>query len=160
MKTRSKVVAAAAFALIAALAVQKPALAETYKKLHSAVQRILAPVTGVPLTSANQSTRGISSTVDLSGGDLDKCSFQIKITSSTSTGTPTLDAAVQVSADGGTTWTTAGSFTQITSTSASAASYLKQDVATGPGTKLRVVLTSSANTEWNGISIWALPNTN
>jgi hypothetical protein len=126
------------------------------KKQHPSTQLVYssAAITGA--------TAVYSTTIDLVGGDYDKISAQVLVTSGTSTGTPTLDVAIQVSADGGTNWATAGSFTQITSTAAASVPYnvLKQDLATGPGIKARLRFTGSANTTWNTVKAWVMPNVN
>lgn len=126
---------------------------ETFHKLHSSPQLI---INAVQLNSATDSTTGLSSTVDLSGGDLDKCSFQLNISSGAGSTTPTFDGDIQVSADGGSTWATAGSFTQVTST-LTATAVTKTNVATNPGTKLRIIPAISANTTFYSIKVYAMP---
>jgi hypothetical protein len=127
---------------------------ETIKPLHPSVQIVLTSTT---YTGAVSST---TASVDLSGGDLTSISCAYYIGSASSTGTPTLDAAIQISPDGGTNWTTAGSFTQQTSTATATVNgktFVKQDVSTGPGTKARILFTGAANTSWIGVKAWCLP---
>jgi hypothetical protein len=144
------------FGVVAALSVAavspKWAMAvETFKPLHPTVQLVQSSHT---ITGATSST---STVVDLSGGDLTSISCAFYVQSASTTGTPTLDGKIQISPDG-TNWTTAGNFTQVTSTTTSVGTtYLKQDVSTGPGIKARLVLTGSANTSWIGLKSWCLP---
>ncbi len=127
---------------------------ETIKPLHPSVQVVLTSTTYSGAVSSN------TSTVDLSGGDLTSISCAYYIHDADSTGTPTLDAAIQISPDGGTNWVTAGTFTQVTSTATATVNtitFVKQDVSTGPGTKARIKFTGSANTNWIGVKAWCLP---
>ncbi len=145
------------FGVVAALAVAavSPRAAhalESVRPLHPSIQTVLSSTT---YTGAVSST---TANVDLSGGDLTQISCAFYIQSASSTGTPTLDAAIQISPDGGTNWVTAGSFTQVTSTTTSVGTtYVKQDVSTGPGNKARIKFTGSANTSWVGVKAWCLP---
>lgn len=147
------------FGVVAALAVvavspSKALAVETIKPLHPSVQVVLTSTT---YSGAVSST---TASIDLSGGDLTSISCAFYIHDADSTGTPTLDVAIQVSPDGGTNWSTAGSFTQITSTATATVNektFLKQDVSTGPGTKARLLFTGAANTNWIGVKAWCLP---
>lgn len=145
------------FGVVAALAIAavspRAAFAlESFKPLHPSIQAVLSSTTYTGAVSSN------TATVDLSGGDLTSISCAFYIQSASSTGTPTLDAAIQISPDGGTNWVTAGSFTQVTSTTTSVGTtYVKQDVSTGPGNKARVHFTGAANTSWVGVKAWCLP---
>lgn len=145
------------FGVVAALAVAavSPSSAkavETFKPLHTSVLLVQSSHT---LTGAVSST---STVIDLSGGDLTSISCAFYVQSASSTGSPTLDGKIQISPDGGTNWVTAGSFTQVTSTTTSiGTTYVKQDVSTGPGNKARVILTGAANTSWIGLKTWCLP---
>lgn len=137
---------------VAAVAPRWAMAVETFKPLHPSVQVVLTSTT---YTGAVSST---TASVDLSGGDLTSISCAYYIHQANTTGTPTLDAAIQISPDGGTNWVTAGSFTQVTSTTTSVGTtYVKQDVSTGPGTKARIKFTGSANTNWIGVKAWCLP---
>lgn len=144
------------FGVVAALAVAavSPSAAravETFKPLHPTVQLVQSSHT---ITGATSST---STVIDLSGGDLTSISCAFYVQSASSTGSPTLDGKIQISPDG-TNYVTAGSFTQVTSTTtAIGTTYVKQDVSTGPGIKARLVLTGSANTSWIGVKSWCLP---
>lgn len=148
----------AMFGVMAALAVGMVAprwamAVESIIPLHTAVQVILS---STAYAGAVSSTTAV---VDLAGGDYTSISCAYYIHNAKSTGTPTLDAAVQISPDGGTNWVTAGSFTQLTSTvtANNAKTYVKQDVSTGPGTKARIKFTGSANTTWYGVRAWCMP---
>lgn len=123
--------------------------AETIKKLHSSPQLI------INATSMHSTNESDSSIVDLSGGDLDKCSFQLNI-SSGSGASPTFDATIYVSPDGGNNWASAGTFTQITTT-LTAVAQLKTNVATSPGTKLKVTPLITGATFYT-IKLWAVPS--
>jgi hypothetical protein len=149
---KSKVVGArAVLALVLAIALSPMANAETFKKLHSAVQRIINITSLAGMNDANETT---STTVDLSGGDLDKASFVVSITSGVGTGTGTL--AVQVSPDGGTTWATAYNINVSTNgLSAMTTAYANIPVT---GTKMRVVPSLTASTTWYGFKLWAIPS--
>lgn len=145
------------FGVVAALAVAAVSpnvvgAVETFKPLHPSIQLVLSSTT---YSGAVSST---TATVDLSGGDLTSISCAYYVHQANSTGSPTLDAAIQISPDGGTNWVTAGSFTQVTSTTTSVGTtYVKQDVSTGPGNKARIKFTGSANTNWIGVKAWCLP---
>jgi hypothetical protein len=153
MKRVKAALALAAFAALFAA----PAQAEVIKKLHSAPQKLFTSQTVNSVTYATSTV-----TVDLAGGDLDKASFALYITSSTTTnGSPTLDVDIQVSPDGGTTWGTCSTFTQITTTNTVAGVMkFKQDVATGPGTKVRAIIRSSSNSQWYNMTMWVIPSVN
>jgi hypothetical protein len=130
------------------------AQAEVVRGLHTSPQLIINE------TSINDATDttagiGISDTVDLSGGDLNYCDFQLAITSGASA-SPTFDIAIQTSADGGTTWATAGNFTQVTS-SLTATNVTKTGVVVAPGTKLRLATTLSSATTFYTVKVWAMP---
>lgn len=141
------VVAALAFTCVAGVSVH----AETFKKLHSAPQKVLTDTNYIGTVSS------VTATVDLSGGDLDKVSAMVKISSSTTGSTASLDIDMEVSPDGGTTWGSAGGFTQITSTSTSAVYTFKQNFATGPGTKFRLRF-RGATASWWLVNAWVLPS--
>jgi hypothetical protein len=148
---RAKVGALVAMAAAAALAVM-PAKAETFKKLHSAVQRI------VNSTVFNDTNEPTSSTIDLSGGDLDKCSFAVYGSSATST-SGTLSLALQISPDG-TTWIATGdTITVATSTTLGAAISAHADnLMVSPGTKARLLPTLTGNATYYGLKVWAVPS--
>jgi len=155
MKNRVKVAAMATLALVA-LAVATPARAETYKKLHAAVQRILSLAI---LNDVNDATSGVTSTVDLSGGDLDKCSFAVYASSAVGSGSASF--AIQVSPDGGTSWVPTGTSISVSTTDASTvATAYSANANTGPGTKLRLVPTLTGSTSFYAIKVWAIANTN
>jgi hypothetical protein len=152
---RAKVGALVAMAFAAALAVM-PAKAETVKKLHTAVQRIIN-VTGT-LNDVTDATTGVSTTVDLAGGDYDKCSFAVSASSAAGGGSASL--ALQISPDGGTTWIATGDTIAVaTSTTLGAAVTAHADnFAVSPGTKLRIIPTLSSSTSYYGLKVWALPS--
>jgi hypothetical protein len=151
---RGKVVALVAMAFAAALAVM-PAKAETYKKLHSAVQRVLN-VTGT-LNDITDATTGVSSTIDLSGGDLDKCSFAIYASSAAGTGTASF--ALQVAPDGSTWIATGDTIAVATSTTLGAVVSAHADnLMVSPGTKARLIPTLSGSTSFYGLKVWAVPS--
>lgn len=133
----------------------RAAYAERSLKVHPSIQPVL---TSTYYTGAISST---SATMDMSGGDMEKVSCMVAITSGTSTGTPTFDIAIQSSPDG-TAWVTVYSFTQITSTTTvtTANPYIVTalDKPTGIATKTRLLFTGAANTVWNGVRAWCLPN--
>ena len=144
---------ALAFALVALLSAVSIVPAETSKKLHTSPQLII----NGNINDATDTTAGVglSSNVDLSGGDLDVADFQLHITSGACS-TCTFDIAIQSSADGGTTWANAGTFTQITSSN-SASDVYKTGVVVAPGTKMRLATTLSASTTFYVVKVWAMP---
>ena len=100
-----------------------------------------------------------SSTVDLAGGDHRICDFQVHTTSGVTSGSPTLDLTIQISADGGSNWATAGTFTQITTTNA-VVNAQKTGIIVAPGTKMRVIPALSAGTTFYELKVWAMPRSN
>lgn len=145
-----------ALAAVAVISAPWIVSAETIKKLHPSVQLLWNNIT---LSGANEGSY-TTRTVDLSGGDLDKVSCMVSASTGAAT-SPTFDIAIEVSPDGGTTWGTAGSFTQITSTGTGVnIRAFKQDLATGPGTKLRVVPDLQDNTSYYNVNLWCLPSVN
>lgn len=147
---KSKLTGIILFALFGIALVTQPLVsAETRDKLRTGSQRIF---TNQDLNDSTDGTTGASLTVDLSGGDLDECSFQVNTTSGTS---GTLDFAIQISADGGSTWAQATTFTQI-STHTTAVNNVKQTVAVAPGTKMRVIPTISAGATYYNINMWTI----
>lgn len=136
---------------LAMLAVLGVANAETFKKLHSAPQLIISS------TAINNTNEYDSTTIDLSGGSLDKVSYLVYVTSTAGSGTMTL--ATSLSADGGTTWVpdpvntktlSPNGLTPLTS------SYV--NIAVSPATKLKLTPTIGSNTTFYTLKIWALPS--
>lgn len=123
---------------------------ETIKKLHTSPQRIINS------TTFNDSNEPTSNTVDLAGGDYQKCSFAVYSTSST--GSTTLSLAVQVSPDGGSTWIATGDTITVATGTASAVHDTTANIATGPGTKLRLVPTLTGSTTFYNFKVWAMPS--
>lgn len=138
-----------AFAI--AMALGATAKSETIKKLHSSPQLIINS------TLFNDTNEPTSSTVDLSGGDLDKCSFVI--IGSSATGTSVMSLAIQVSPDGGTSWAATGDTISV-STSATLGSAIAQSSINKAvtGTKMRVVPTLATSTTYYGFKLYALPS--
>ena len=134
--------------------VKAVSFAETIKKLHPSVQTI------VNSSQFNDSNEATSSTVDLSGGDLDKCSFAVY--ASSAEGTSTLTYTIQVSPDGGTSWLSTGNTISVStsaSTGATVTAYAA-DKPTNPGTKLRLTASLTGNTSYYHLKVYALPNSN
>lgn len=125
--------------------------AETIKKLHSAPQLIINAASG----EFNDTNEPTSSTVDLSGGDTDKCSIAVYVSSAA--GTATLSLAVQISPDGGTSWIPT-STTITVSSGTSAQTNLNSNINVNPGTKLRVVPTLSSSATYYHCKVWAMPS--
>lgn len=130
--------------------------AETRKKLQTGILQIMTDVDVNDNDDGASGDNGVSDTIDLSGGRLDNCDFQVSVTSGACS-TCTLDFTVQSSADGGTTWATAGTFTQITS-SASATEAIKSSISVAPGNKARVINALSSATTFYAIDMWAVCN--
>jgi hypothetical protein len=147
-RSRALVFAAAAVAVLVGVGIIN---AETIKKLHPAPQLIINSLL------MNNTTETDSTVVDLSGGDLDKFSFMVHVTSATNAKALTLDIAL--SADGGTTWVTdlvnrktitGNSLTPLTS------SYVNIGVA--PATKLKLIPTLASDTTFYTFKVWAMPS--
>jgi hypothetical protein len=134
--------------------VKSVSFAEPIKKLHPAPQLILNSA------QFNDSNEATTSTVDLSGGDLDKCSFIVQ--ASSAEGTATLTYTIQVSADGGTTWgSTSNTISVATSATSGAAVWsYAADKPTNPGTKLRLTSSLTGSTSYYHLKVYALPNVN
>jgi hypothetical protein len=152
MKKFKAVGARIVLGLALALAVSPLASAETFKKLHSEIQRIINITSTAGMNDANETT---SSTVNLSGGDLDKASFTISFSSGVGIGTATL--AVQTSPDGGTTWATTYNIPISTSAAATAGATTYVNIPV-TGNRLRVVPALTANTTFYGFKVWVVPS--
>lgn len=126
--------------------------AETIKKLHSSPQLIINATTMNDVTEAN------STTVDLSGADLDECNFVVYASSANGTGT--LSYNVQVSADGGTSWSDSGDTIAVATGTvlASPIAGVQTTVDTGGATKLRLVPTITGSTTFYRLKTWATPS--
>lgn len=94
-------------------------------------------------------------TMDLSGADYTTVDFQLYIASGAASA-PTFDITVYTSADGGTTYASAATFTQITATS-TASNVLKQSVRVAPGTKMKIIPDLQANTTMYSVKMWCVP---
>lgn len=139
-------------ALTLALAMSVSVKAETIKKLHSSPQLIINS------TLFNDTNEPTSSTVDLSGGDLDKCTFLV--VASSAAGSTTMSLAIQVSPDGGTSWVPTGD-TITVSTSVALGDSVRAyggNKNTSGGTKLRVVPTLATSTTFYTFKLYALPS--
>lgn len=106
------------------------------------------------INDATDSTDGVSQTVDLHFGDHNYCDFQVYVASGATGGSPTLDFTIQTTADGGSNWASAGTFTQITTTN-TFTNAVKVGVNVSPGIQMRVLPTLSADTTFYSISMWA-----
>lgn len=139
-------------ALAIALAFAASVRAETFKKLHSSPQLIISS------TLFNDSNEPTSSTVDLSGGDLDKCAFLV--VASSAAGTTTMSLAIQVSPDGGTSWVPTGDTITVSTSVAlgdTVRAYGGNKNVSG-GTKLRVVPTLASSCTYYTFKLYALPS--
>ncbi|HJQ99697.1 MAG TPA: hypothetical protein VJ826_15390 [Candidatus Polarisedimenticolaceae bacterium] len=144
-----------ALALVAVLSVSVAGKAEVVRTLHTSPQLIMNEAS---IMKHQESTAGIgiSDTLDLSGGDLDVVDFQLHITSGAHPTSSTFDLTIKTSADGGTTWASAGTFTQVTS-SQTATNVVKTGTIVAPGTKVRLESALSAGTTWYEVKVWAMP---
>lgn len=147
-----RIALALAFAVVLFEGAKGLSWAETVKKLHPSVQYILK---NVNFNDATDATTGVTSTVDLSGGDLDKVSFGIYVTSSVGTGFLTYQ--LQISPDGGTTWLSNYSITQSSTNQTAQATYYA-NIPVAPGTKMRMVPTLTGSSTWYAVKIWAMPS--
>lgn len=129
-----------------------PSNAEVIRKRHTSVQKIL---TDVDLNDYTDATTGVSQTVDLDGGNYDKCSFMVYTTSGTG-GTAVF--AAEISPDGGTTWIDASE--SIVTVSTHTTSYEKHipNIKMSPGLKVRLTTTISSGATYYGITAWAMPS--
>ena len=132
--------------------------AEVIRKLHPSAQLIY---NAVKINDASDGVAGASTILDLDGGNYDKCSFQLHVTSGAANA-PSLALAIQISADGGTTWAnTTTSFTTITTSETPSGLNLVNvqlaNIAVGPGLKLRILPTLSDATTFYQVSVWAMP---
>ena len=141
-------------ALIIPLGILGLVNAETIKKLHTAPQLLF----NTDIADNTDATLGALAVIDLDGGNLDKCSFQVKTTSGTSGDTMALD--IQISADGGTTWVSVPAANQppTISTWTVAVSCHIPNVPVNPGTKLRIIPTLSSSATFYDVKIWAMPS--
>lgn len=150
MKTRWHLLVALSIAAIAVLGASV-VKAETIKKLHPSVLQVNNESI---INDATDATTGVSDTIDLSAGSLDKISWAVYITSGLGTGTGTI--ALQISPDGGSTWFSNYSFNLSTNGVTAITTYYC-DVPVSPGTKARFVPTLTSNTTWYDYKIWAMP---
>jgi len=128
--------------------------ASTRKKLQTGILKIFNDVDIATGTAASWT----SDTIDLSGGQLDVCDFQVSVTSGATpaaASSVTLDFAVQTSADGGTTWAQTDWFDQIVS-SETVIESTNSAVNVSPGNKARVLATMTANTTFYSVDMWAI----
>jgi hypothetical protein len=131
------------------------AKAETIKKLHSSPQLI------INATKMNNVTEADSTIIDLSGGDLDKCSFAVFASSADGTGT--LSLALWGSPNGGTNYVATGDTISV-STSPTIGTALTgngtwtDNQLVSPATKLKLVPTISGSTTFYALKVWALPS--
>jgi len=150
MKNVKKIATRIALGLIIGFSIM-PAGAETIKKLHSAVQRV------INVTSMNDANETNSSTIDLAGGDLDKISYAVSITSAAGTGQLTF--TLQVSPDGGTTWTTdASNIKTILPNGLTPITSYYSNINVAPGTKARLVPTITQPATFYTMKVWAIPS--
>lgn len=140
-------------ALVAVLSLVGLAQADVVRKLHTAPQRVMN-WGAVGINDNNDATTGISSTIDLSGGDLDELNFAISLASAAGNGTGTF--AVQVTPDGGTTWISNYSIS-ITTNALTAVTTYYTGISLSPGTKARIVPTLTAPTTFYNVKVWAMP---
>lgn len=149
-----------AFALLAVLGVAGVSHSETFKKAHSSIQRVF---TSVPLATFGvndftDATSGTSATIDLSGGDFDKCSFVVVGSSANGTGTMTL--TLQMSPDGS-TWVNSGDTIAVatsTTLGAALAGTQAEDLKVSPGIKARLLMGITGSTTYYSTKIWAIPS--
>lgn len=158
LKNQVRPVFAYAFALALVLGASN-AMAETIKKLHTSPQKVLDTTTQA-LYGLTVSSNGTSSTIDLSGGDLDKISFGISLASAAAgnSGPATIQSTVklQTSPDGGTTWFDVYSVNVTTNgTTANTTGYMEIPVF---GTKARFTNTLTAGNTFYSYKIWATPS--
>lgn len=147
---------ALAFALVA-LSCATFVNAETIKKLRSSVQLVVNTGTG-GVNDVSDATTGLSSTIDLSGGDLQKLSFGVYFASGTSTGNGNGTIALEISPNGGTNWLSSGYSVTLSSggTTGQATGYF--NVPVGVANKARLTTTLSGSTTWYSYRLWALPS--
>lgn len=125
--------------------------AETVRKLHTSPQLIINQ-TGSAFNDTNEPT---SSTIDLSGGDLDKCSFAVYIASGAGSALASLD--LEISPDGGTTWVPTGDTISV-STSTTVSYEHADDYKVSPGTKARLKASLAATATYYQMKVWAMPS--
>lgn len=155
LKNQVRPVFAYAFALALVFGASN-AMAETIKKLHSSPQLVInLGTSGSAKYGMVASTQGTSTTIDLSGADLDKISIGVLLSSYTGTA-PTL--TLQGSPDGGSTWFTNGAFTVNLTTADTVALttyYANVDMM---GNKARLTTTLAASTTVYTYKVWATPS--
>jgi hypothetical protein len=165
MKTKSNLKRYAltlAFALVCLIGVKgMPYAGPAISKLHSAVQRIInVSQYSAGVNAFNDSTTYLSSTVDLSGGDLEKMSFGISFSSgavSYVTGSSaTLN--IQISPDGGTTWLTRNPGIYISTNGTTAVTTYYYSIGVAPGTKMRVSPDLADGATIYNLKVWAIPS--
>lgn len=131
--------------------------AERITKQHTSPLLVTNIGSATGISDVTDATTGVSSTIDLSGGDLDKISWAVYLTSAAGTGTGSV--ALQISPDGGTTWISNYTF-GISTNGLTALSTYYTNQAVNPGTKARFVPTLTAPCTYYGYKIWAMPATN
>ena len=129
-------------------------MAETFKKLHSSPQLIISYTAG----GFNDTNEPTSSTVDLAGGDTDKCSFAVYVASSS--GNSLLTFTIQTSPDGGTTWIPTGDTIVVSTgaTSTTSSTAYAANKAVNPGTKVRLTSSLATSTSYYSMKVWAMPS--
>ncbi len=145
-----------AIALVLIVGVVGFVSAETIKKIHSQPQLVINSGTG-GLNDVTDATTGLSTTVDLAGGDLDKLSFGVFFGSGTGIGTGSIK--LQVSPDGGSNWFETGytqNFTTAGAVVGGATTYA--NIPTQPGTKARFVTTLNGSTTFYNFKVYAMPS--
>jgi hypothetical protein len=163
MKKLKVSLAMVGFALAAFLVTPNNVIAETtIKMLHSAPKLVInrIPASGIDgaINDATDATLGISSVVDLVGGDLEKIGFAVKFSSNAGSGTLTMTP--QVSPDNGTTYVddTANAKTMtVNAVLLGGASYYS-NIGVTPGTKMRIKLDLTSSCTIYSTKVWVLPS--
>lgn len=152
-----------AFALAFALAVALGAanvMAETVKKLHTSPQLVVNSTTQA-LYGLTVSSNGTSTTIDLSGGDLDEISFAVALGSAAAgnSGPATINSVLKLQCSpNGSDWFDAYQVGVTTNgTTAIATTYMNIPVT---GTKARFTNTLTAGNTFYNYKVWALPAAN
>lgn len=139
-----------------AFATGTPAFAERINKYHLSPSVVLN-VGNAGVNDVTDATTGLTSTIDLSGGDYDKMGFAVYFASGAGTGTGTL--TLQLSPDGGSTWLSTGYSQNITTAGANTAGgTIYANVPTGGATKARFTMALNGSTTFYNLKIWAMPS--
>lgn len=148
----------AVLALAAFVVTPNDAIGAVITKLHTSAQLLInRPSATVAGLSAGNIASQTVSVVDLSGGDLDKCSYAVSIASAAGAGTLTF--TMKISPDGGTNYIDKDIQTIAPNGTTSITSGY-YNLTVQPGTKLKIVPTITTGCTFYGLKLWAMPGSN